>query len=97
VCIDHLGNEGETCYSTSDCVAGLVCNIGICSQPGKEGDSCSSAPCEAGLICNSSIMCGKPILGKEGDSCVTNKDCDAGMKCGNDLRVIFVMVLPRLY
>lgn len=84
------GSEGTACQLTGDCAMGLYCGPSrACARAGMgtDGADCdATAECERGLVCvleGFSGRCRAPGTGDLGDTCVTDRDCLAGLSCSS--------------
>jgi hypothetical protein len=95
--VQELGNLGDPCLSSYDCMSDLVCAAsGTCQDPGDrprgtaaEGESCLVDECRYGLTCCGSLLsdrrgCTPNVCvrpGDVGDRCAATEDCRLGTVC----------------
>ena len=75
-----------SCLSDADCVATLVCAMGVCVGPAPAGAACSlQQPCQRTLGCIAG-KCAPPV--PVGGACTTPTDCDGahGAACNTNTR-----------
>ena len=88
-----LQTSGLPCQASSQCVDGLLCRGGLCTEPASAGAACTtdlSAECPPGLICHgkpSALTCqpiGNVFVANEGASCdAVAKLCKPGLACAS--------------
>jgi hypothetical protein len=75
-----------SCFTDSDCVATLVCAMGVCVGPSPAGAACSlQQPCQRTLACIGG-KCAAPV--PVGGACTFPTDCDGahGAACNTNTR-----------
>ncbi|MCB9603443.1 MAG: hypothetical protein H6721_21495 [Sandaracinus sp.] len=76
---------GESCGSTDQCRAGLICDTTATCQPsgtGIEGSVCVlTADCTEGLFCGADRTCAPAGDTPEGGTCSDTADCARGLTC----------------
>lgn len=76
------GTNGSACGTDWQCSSG-ICNFtgvcGVCADPLKSGDDCTSGRCGEGLTCSGTSKCVAPGLG--GSTCKTGSECDTAFSC----------------
>jgi len=76
VCVN--GNVGDTCILTSNCISGLTCTNGLCSNV-TDGTTCTSSNmCSPLSYCTSSLVC-QPLL--TSGVCTSSASCAYGYGC----------------
>jgi hypothetical protein len=75
---------GAKCSKDADCLAGLVCSGGACSQCSDDTQCPDGAACEVKVL--EARLCGPgQSLGKTGDPCALPDDCASGECTGADV------------
>lgn len=86
-CVPPGAPEGEWCWGTKGCAAGLACDAqGTICASAKEGEPClgvgpSDKPCADGLWCDSTVCRARKSLGATcqiGEECLTLR-CEGGL------------------
>lgn len=87
-----LGEEGEPCADSAECIAELGCNRGmsppVCLPPAPAGARCwAEEDCAGLLLCDHrdpTPTCKERGTAGLGEPCLWHGDCRPDLKCGND-------------
>ena len=75
---------GEECNTSRDCIEGLACSAGVCSD-GSSGSACAiDDDCAGELICagaSGDAVCSQAGDGEVGSACGTHSHCADGLVC----------------
>jgi hypothetical protein len=71
--------NGQSCERTADCASGLSCIANVCYQTAPVIKNTGG---EAGQATTTPVVVG-PVLGGEGESCTSRRDCETGLACFN--------------